>query len=243
MSTNEDKSVESLLNELSFNSEGLIPAVAQQFDSQEVLMLAWMNRDSIEATLDENRVVYWSRSRKSLWRKGDTSGHIQNLVELRWDCDNDSILLLVDQTGVACHTGRRNCFFRTIRDGKITTLANVDIDPAGAVSIGIVRSKSPTSFPYHFDMVERHPLGSQAFIPLTEFVFVVVVARPAEFVRVEDLHAFVTNGKQGVNYHRGTWHMPLIAMAEGQEFLVVDRSPAQDNCEELILERPAVLEL
>ncbi len=126
---------------------------------------------------------------------------------------------------------------------QFANLANVDIDPAGAVSIGIVRSKSPTSFPYHFDMVERHPLGSQAFIPLTEFVFVVVVARPAEFVRVEDLHAFITNGKQGVNYHRGAWHMPLIAMAEGQEFLVIDRSPTQDNCEELILERPAVLEL
>jgi ureidoglycolate lyase len=92
-------------------------------------------------------------------------------------------------------------------------------------------------------MVERHPLGSQAFIPLREFVFVVVVARPAEFVRVEDLHAFVTNGTQGVNYHRGTWHMPLIAMAEGQEFLVIDRSPTQDNCEELMLEQPAVLEL
>ena len=126
---------------------------------------------------------------------------------------------------------------------QFANLANVDIDRAGGISIGIVRSKSPTSFPYHFDMVERHPLGSQAFIPLTEFVFVVVVARPAEFVRVEDLHAFVTNGRQGVNYHRGTWHMPLIAMAEGQEFLVIDRSPTQDNCEELILEQPAVLEL
>ena len=125
---------------------------------------------------------------------------------------------------------------------QFANLANVDIDRAGGISIGIVRSKSPTSFPYHFDMVERHPLGSQAFIPLTEFVFVVVVARPAEFVRVEDLHAFVTNGRQGVNYHRGTWHMPLIAMAEGQEFLVIDRSPTQDNCEELILEKPAVLE-
>ena len=125
---------------------------------------------------------------------------------------------------------------------QFANLANVDIDRAGDVSIGIVRSKSPTSFPYHFDMVERHPLGSQAFIPLREFVFVVVVARPAEFVRVEDLHAFVTNGRQGVNYHRGTWHMPLIAMAEGQEFLVIDRSPPQDNCEELILEKPAVLE-
>jgi len=129
MSTDEKKSIENFLNELSFNIDGLVPAIAQQFDSQEVLMLAWMNRESIKATLSEKRVVYWSRSRKSLWRKGETSGHIQNLMELRWDCDNDTILLLVDQTGVACHTGRRNCFFRAIRGGKITTIANVEIDP------------------------------------------------------------------------------------------------------------------
>ena len=129
MSTDEKKSIQSILNELSFNSDGLIPAIAQQFDSQEVLMLAWMNRESIEATLNEKRVVYWSRSRKSLWRKGETSGQIQNLTELRWDCDNDAILLLVDQTGVACHTGRRNCFFRAIRGGKLTTIADVEIDP------------------------------------------------------------------------------------------------------------------
>jgi phosphoribosyl-AMP cyclohydrolase len=128
MSTDEKKSIETFLNELSFNSDGLVPAIAQQFDSQEVLMLAWMSRESIEATLSEKRVVYWSRSRKSLWRKGETSGHIQNLIELRWDCDNDAILLLVDQTGVACHTGRRNCFFRAIRDGKITTIARDQID-------------------------------------------------------------------------------------------------------------------
>ena len=125
MSKDEKKSIQSFLNELSFNSDGLIPAIAQQFDSQEVLMLAWMNRESIEATLNEKRAVYWSRSRKSLWRKGETSGQIQNLSELRWDCDNDAILLLVDQTGVACHTGRRNCFFRAIRDGKLTTIADV----------------------------------------------------------------------------------------------------------------------
>ena len=97
MSIDEEKSIQRFLNELSFNSDGLIPAIAQQFDSLEVLMLAWMNRESIEATLNEKRVVYWSRSRKSLWRKGETSGQIQNLTELRWDCDNDAILLLVDQ--------------------------------------------------------------------------------------------------------------------------------------------------
>ena len=129
MSIDEEKSIQRFLNELSFNSDGLIPAIAQQFDSLEVLMLAWMNRESIEATLNEKRVVYWSRSRKSLWRKGETSGQIQNLTELRWDCDNDAILLLVDQKGVACHTGRRNCFFRAIREGKITTIADVAIDP------------------------------------------------------------------------------------------------------------------
>lgn len=129
MPKDDKNSIQCFLNELSFNSDGLIPAIAQQFDSQEVLMLAWMNRESIEATLNEKRVVYWSRSRKSLWRKGETSGQIQNLTELRWDCDNDAILLLVDQRGVACHTGRRNCFFRAIRDGKMTTIADVVIDP------------------------------------------------------------------------------------------------------------------
>jgi phosphoribosyl-AMP cyclohydrolase len=88
-----------------------------------------MNRDAIAATLTEGRVVYWSRSRQALWRKGETSGQVQTLKEFRWDCDNDTILLQVDQDGVACHTGRRSCFFNAVRDGKVETIAEVEIDP------------------------------------------------------------------------------------------------------------------
>jgi len=102
---------------LKFNADGLIPAIAQQHDTGEVLMLAWMNAASIEETLKGGRVVYWSRSRGEFWRKGDTSGHVQRLVELRFDCDRDALLLLVDQTGPACHTNRRNCFYTAVREG------------------------------------------------------------------------------------------------------------------------------
>lgn len=115
---------------LAFDADGLIPAIAQQHDSGEVLMMAWMNRDSILETLSGGRVVYWSRSRKSLWRKGDSSGQVQHLMEMRIDCDQDCLLLLVDQIGVACHTGRRNCFFTAIRDGNPIVVADVLIDPA-----------------------------------------------------------------------------------------------------------------
>ena len=119
-----------LLDALVLDRDGLIPAIAQQHDSGEVLMLAWMNRAAIDETLATGRVCYWSRSRKSLWRKGETSGQVQRLVEFRVDCDNDCLLLLVDQKGVACHTGRRNCFFTAIRDGKAETIAEVEVDPA-----------------------------------------------------------------------------------------------------------------
>ena len=128
MSLTEDK-LNKLLNELSFDANGLIPAIAQQFDSGEVLMMAWMNKEAVKATLTENRGVYWSRSRNSLWRKGEASGQIQQLKEFRWDCDRDTILLLVDQTGVACHTGRRNCFYFAIRGDEVTTISDVIIDP------------------------------------------------------------------------------------------------------------------
>jgi len=119
-----------LLDTLVFDRDGLIPAIAQQHDSGEVLMLAWMNRAAIDETLSTGRVCYWSRSRQSLWRKGETSGQVQRLVEFRVDCDNDCLLLLVDQKGVACHTGRRNCFFTAIRDGEAKTIAAVEVDPA-----------------------------------------------------------------------------------------------------------------
>ena len=117
------ESADRVLNVLKFNHDGLIPAIAQQFDSREVLMLAWMNAEAVTKTLVEQRAIYWSRSRKELWRKGDSSGHIQSLLEFRWDCDNDTILLQVDQTGNACHTGSRNCFFNTIKNGIITKIS------------------------------------------------------------------------------------------------------------------------
>ena len=101
-----------LFEALTFDTDGLIPAIAQQADSGEVLMMAWMNRESIAETLSTGRVCYRSRSRQSLWRKGEVSGQTQALVALRPDCDGDALLLLVNQTGVACHTGRRTCFYR-----------------------------------------------------------------------------------------------------------------------------------
>jgi len=121
--------MDAILNEIRFDAAGLVLAVAQQHDTGEVLMVAWMNADAIRETLETGRVCYWSRSRGKLWRKGESSGQVQALKELRLDCDGDSILLLVDQTGVACHTGRRNCFFRAVRDGKLVTIADIEIDP------------------------------------------------------------------------------------------------------------------
>ena len=117
------------LDSVAFDASGLVPAIAQQHDTGEVLMMAWMNRAAIEETLRTGRVCYWSRSRASLWRKGETSGQVQRLIELRVDCDNDCLLVLVDQTGVACHTGRRSCFFTAIRGGARTVIADVEIAP------------------------------------------------------------------------------------------------------------------
>ncbi len=110
---------------LRFDAQGLIPAVAQDAVTGEVLMLAWMNADAIRATLESRRVTYWSRSRKELWIKGDTSGHRQHLIDLRLDCDRDCLLVIVRQEGPACHTGRPNCFFTAVRDG-------VEVDLSGA---------------------------------------------------------------------------------------------------------------
>jgi len=124
-----DTALAQLLAETSFDANGLVPAIAQQHDTGEVLMMAWMHEDAIRETLASGRVCYWSRSRKKLWKKGETSGQIQELKELRIDCDGDTILLMVDQTGVACHTGRRSCLFRAVRDGELQTIADVEIDP------------------------------------------------------------------------------------------------------------------
>lgn len=104
----------SIAHLIKYNEAGLVPAIAQQYDSGEVLMLAWMNQEAIEKTLKDGQVCYWSRSRNSLWVKGETSGHRQRLVEMRYDCDGDAILLLIDQAGPACHTGKRSCFFNSI---------------------------------------------------------------------------------------------------------------------------------
>jgi len=128
--TEPDSAAEAVLDALTFDEAGLIPAIAQQHDTGEVLMVAWMNRDAIIETLRTRQVVYWSRSRKALWRKGETSGQTQALKDFRIDCDGDTLLLLVNQEGVACHTGRRNCFYRAVRDGRIETIADVEIDPA-----------------------------------------------------------------------------------------------------------------
>ncbi|MBS0547813.1 MAG: phosphoribosyl-AMP cyclohydrolase [Proteobacteria bacterium] len=124
--------IDAMLAEIRFDAQGLVPAIAQQHDSGEVLMMAWMDRDAVAETMRTGRVCYWSRSRKAPWRKGDTSGHIQVLVDFRVDCDGDTLLVLVDQTGVACHTGRHNCFFRAIRDGALETIAPVEIDMAAS---------------------------------------------------------------------------------------------------------------
>jgi phosphoribosyl-AMP cyclohydrolase len=114
---------------IAFDANGLVPAIAQQHDTGEVLMMAWMNREAVAETLATGQVCYFSRSRGRLWRKGETSGQVQRLVELRLDCDGDTLLLLVDQTGVACHTGRRNCFFRAARDGTLVEIAAPEIAP------------------------------------------------------------------------------------------------------------------
>jgi len=102
---------------LTFNADGLIPAIAQDSKTGEVLMMAWMNADAITRTLETGRVTYWSRSRQAYWVKGETSGHVQALVDFRVDCDRDCLLVLVDQTGPACHTNRRSCFYTAVRDG------------------------------------------------------------------------------------------------------------------------------
>ena len=102
---------------LRYNDQGLIPAIAQDEASGDVLMMAWMNPEAVARTLQTGRVTYWSRSRQAFWVKGETSGHVQELVELRVDCDRDALLLRVRQTGPACHTGRRSCFYTAVRGG------------------------------------------------------------------------------------------------------------------------------
>jgi phosphoribosyl-AMP cyclohydrolase len=120
---------DTVLSAITFDRNGLVPAIAQQHDTGEVLMMAWMNAESIRETLATGRACYYSRSRGRLWRKGETSGQVQHLKDFRIDCDGDTVLLLVHQDGVACHTGRRNCFFRAVRDGALTEIAAPEVDP------------------------------------------------------------------------------------------------------------------
>jgi phosphoribosyl-AMP cyclohydrolase len=120
----------SYLDDISWNSDGLVPAIAQDADTGVILMMAWMNREALELTVIENRAIYWSRSRQKLWRKGEESGHVQHLIELRLDCDSDVIMMKVNQVGdIACHTGRQSCFYRVFKDGEWQAVDKVLKDP------------------------------------------------------------------------------------------------------------------
>ena len=120
----------SYLDDISWNSNGLVPAIAQDADTGVILMMAWMNREALELTVIENRAIYWSRSRQKLWRKGEESGHVQHLIELRLDCDSDVIMMKVNQVGdIACHTGRQSRFYRVFKDGEWQAVDKVLKDP------------------------------------------------------------------------------------------------------------------
>ena len=120
----------SYLDDISWNSNGLVPAIAQDADTGVILMMAWMNREAVELTVIENRAIYWSRSRQKLWRKGEESGHVQHLIELRLDCDSDVIMMKVNQVGdIACHTGRQSCFYRVLKDAEWQAVDKVLKDP------------------------------------------------------------------------------------------------------------------
>ncbi len=125
----DDADAGGFLKLVAFNDQGLVPAIAQDHESGEVLMMAWMNREALSETLRSGRVCYWSRSRGALWRKGETSGQFQDLKEARIDCDGDTLLLRVAQTGVACHTGRRSCFYRARRGEGVENILPVERDP------------------------------------------------------------------------------------------------------------------
>jgi phosphoribosyl-AMP cyclohydrolase len=119
------------LNDIQWNNDGLVPAIAQDHATGKVLTLAWMNRDALERTVKEGYAVYWSRSRHNLWKKGEKSGHFQQVLEVRTDCDSDTILLVVRQKGdIACHTGRYSCFFMRLENGKWETVEPVVKEPS-----------------------------------------------------------------------------------------------------------------
>ena len=118
------------LDKIKWDSDGLIPAIAQETGTGKILMMAWMNRESLELTVKEGRAIYWSRSRGKLWRKGEESGHVQTLKDIRLDCDNDVVLLEVEQLGgIACHTGRHNCFYKQLQDDQWVEVEHVIKNP------------------------------------------------------------------------------------------------------------------
>jgi len=120
----------SFLDDISWNSDGLVPAIAQDAATGRVLMVAWMNAEALQLSVDERHAVYWSRSRKKLWRKGEESGHVQKIKELRLDCDSDVIVMQIEQLGgIACHTGRESCFYRVFENGEWKTVDAVIKDP------------------------------------------------------------------------------------------------------------------
>lgn len=127
--TDRNQAAEAALKAIRFDADGLVPAIAQEARSGEVLMLAWMNAAAVRATFETGEAHYWSRSRAKLWRKGETSGQVQRLRDFRVDCDGDTVLLTVEQTGVACHTGRHTCFFRAPRGAELAEIVPVTVDP------------------------------------------------------------------------------------------------------------------
>ena len=123
------------LDQIIWNDQGLVPAIAQDQTTHEILMVAWMNREALSLTVAEGRAVYWSRSRKKLWRKGEESGHVQRVSEIRLDCDDDVIILKIEQLGgIACHTGRRSCFFKVLKDSQWQAVEPVLKDPKAIYS-------------------------------------------------------------------------------------------------------------
>jgi phosphoribosyl-AMP cyclohydrolase len=136
----------SWLDDIAFNEDGLVPAIALDADNRDVLMMAWMNEDSLSETIETGVATYWSRSRAQLWRKGETSGHTQLVKELRLDCDGDVITLLVEQKGgIACHTGRRSCFYRKLLDGRWQTVDPVIKSPEDIYSLNSGQKNSQES--------------------------------------------------------------------------------------------------
>lgn len=140
-------------------------------------------------------------------------------------------------------TGQQRAAMNAARFDRFDDLCSIEMAGGGRVAVSIARCRVPTSLPYRVDRVERHPLGSQAFMPLSTTKMIVVVAPPEESVVASDLQAFVTNGRQGINYRRGTWHMPLIAFEVGQEFLIIDRAAGDANCEEHLLDESILIEV